>query len=526
MKKLQHIFVTVCFILFVASTANAQYKINWGPIYEKEGGMFSSFYLAGGDENNYFMVMKPKKENNLLKFDFNHKLISTSPINFKFNGEDLLLREFITTKSKTFGIFSNYDKKKNIFSIQAAQLEGGNFKPIKEVAMQPYKVQYKFIGGYESEFSGYTDEDASGGFAISSDRNYVATIRTLSSKESGQADVISVIVFDESMNVKWQKIQDFPYKDKKLDIQDFIVSNNGDVYLAVTLDLPKKEKKKGIPYYNYQVVKISENDYKEYKLTVPGNNVVSSAGLFISPKENEVYIGGFCKDEEKETDGDNGLFYSKLDITTGNLNTKVHPFSKDFLDGLVKNQKIEDGDGIVNFRVKDFVTFSDNSFSFIAEKTYRVIYITYQNGRKYTRTYYHTNEIIIPRFEQNGELINLVKLEKDYTSFSPLTISYSLGVNNDKLFLLYNETKSRTEGVVEEKLKINLFRPYKGVESRSYTTLAVIDNNGKLESEETLFTGSETEGYFFPWHSGQFGEKLLINIYSGKNYHFGTLKLE
>ena len=79
---------------------------------------------------------------------------------------------------------------------------------------------------------------------------------------------------------------------------------------------------------------------------------------------------------------------------------------------------------------------------------------------------------------------------------------------------------------MEEKLKINLFRPYKGVESRSYTTLAVIDNNGKLESEETLFTGSETEGYFFPWHSGQFGEKLLINIYSGKNYHFGTLKLE
>ncbi len=268
MKKLQHIFVTVCFILFVASTANAQYKINWGPTYQREGGMFSSFYLAGGDENNYFMVMKPKKENNLLKFDFNHKLISTSPINFKFNGEDLLLREFITTKSKTFGIFSNYDKKKNIFSIQAAQLEGGNFKPIKEVAVQPYKVQYKFIAGFGFGISGYTDEDATGSFAISSNKNFVATIRTLSSKESGQADQISVIVFDENMNMKWQKIQDFPYKDKKLDIQDFVVNNNGEVYLAITLDLPKKEKEKGLPYYNYQVVKITENDYKEYKLTV------------------------------------------------------------------------------------------------------------------------------------------------------------------------------------------------------------------------------------------------------------------
>ncbi|MBK7138262.1 MAG: hypothetical protein IPH74_04210 [Bacteroidetes bacterium] len=94
--------------------------------------MFSSFYLAGGDVDNYFVVMRPKKENNLLKFDFNHKLISTTPINFQFNGDDLLLKDFITTKSKTFGIFSNYDKKANIFSIQAAELVGGNFKPIKK----------------------------------------------------------------------------------------------------------------------------------------------------------------------------------------------------------------------------------------------------------------------------------------------------------------------------------------------------------------------------------------------------------
>ena len=114
MKKLQLIFITLCLVLFVAFTANAQFKINWGPTYQREGGMFSSFYLAGGDVDNYFVVMRPKKENNLLKFDFNHKLISTTPISFEFNGEDLLLREFITTKSKSFGIFSNYDKKKNI----------------------------------------------------------------------------------------------------------------------------------------------------------------------------------------------------------------------------------------------------------------------------------------------------------------------------------------------------------------------------------------------------------------------------
>ena len=89
--------------------------------------------------------------------------------------------------------------------------------------------------------------------------------------------------------------------------------------------------------------------YKDYKLNLTGDNVISTAGLFISPENNDIYVGGFCKDKDKLTDGDNSIFFSKLDITTGSLNSKVHPFSKEFLDGMVKNKKIEKGDGIVNF---------------------------------------------------------------------------------------------------------------------------------------------------------------------------------
>ncbi len=184
-----------------------------------------------------------------------------------------------------------------------------------------------------------------------------------------------------------------------------------------------------------------------------GNNVISTAGLFISPEKNDIYVGGFCKDKEKETDGDNSLFFSKLDITTGSLNSKVHPFSKEFLDGLVKNKKIEDGDGIVNFRIKDFVTFSDNSFSFVAEKSYVVVRTTTTNGRTSTTVIYYTNEIIIPRFDQNGELKNLVKIDKDYASTSPLAVSYSLGIKNDKYFYCIKRFKKKTgrKGTAEEK---------------------------------------------------------------------------
>ena len=191
------------------------------------------------------------------------------------------------------------------------------------------------------------------------------------------------------------------------------------------------------------------------------------------------------------------------------MNSKVHPFSKEFLDGMVKNKKIEKGDGNVNFRIKDFVTFSDNSFSFIAEKSYVVTHTSSMNGRTSTTIIYHSDEIIIPRFDQNGELKNLVKIDKEYGSTSPFTVSYSLGINNDKLFLLYNDSKSREEGAAEK--KGGLFSMFSA--KNLFTTFSVIDY------------GSETDGMFCPYNSTQLGDKLLINILHGKNYHFGTLKL-
>ena len=115
-----------------------------------------------------------------------------------------------------------------------------------------------------------------------------------------------------------------------------------------------------------------------------------------------------------------------------------------------------------------------------------------------------------------------LKGDKEYGSTSPFTVSYSLGINNDKLFLLYNDSKSREEGAAEK--KGGLFSMFSA--KNLFTTFSVIDSKGKLETQETIFNGSETDGMFCPYNSTQLGDKLLINILHGKNYHFGTLKLE
>ena len=501
--------------LLLTSYSFGQMKVKWGPVYKNEGA-FTKFYLAGGDVNNYYLLMRPKKDNTLLKFNYNHNLVGETPITFEYNGDNLMLKEFIHTKTKTFGVFTDYDKKLNAFTIQAAEFSGGKFSPIKEIARQPYLIQYKYFYYFAL---GKTDNDETGGFSVSADSSYVATIQTLSSKEKSQADQISVIVFDENMQVKWQKIQDFPYKDKKLDIHDFVVSNNGDVYIAATLDIDRKNKGVGMPDYSCKIFRITNDKFQDFSIELKGRNVASSIGLFVSSNNEDVYFGGFSMDRDNGTKGDNGTFFGKLNVTSEKITATAHPFSKAFLDGLVGEIGIDKGNGVKRFIIKDFVSFPDGSFSFVAEKYFEFTTSSSSANATNTVTTYYTNEIIVPRFEENGVLRNIVKIDKEYRNTKPMYTSYCLASYNNKLFLLYNDTKTKGE------ITTNGSKPtYSALNLIS--DLAIIGADGQIESTKTLFANNESNGDYSPKFSRQFGDKLIICNFKGAEYQYGTLILK
>lgn len=485
-------------ILFFAFPSNAQPKVDWGSTYEKQGSLYSSFYLAGGDANNYYVVM----DGNLLGFDFSHKLKSTTSLDLQINNQKVYFRDVITTKSKTFGVFSDFDKKKNAVFIQTAELENGKVKPVREAIMQPLDIQYKLVQGF-----GTINYGAKSKIVISSDKSRVATIRTLSNKTPEYVDKISIIVFDENMNVKWQKIQNFPIKDSKLLIQDFIVSNNGEVFIAVSLDLPKGSS----PNFTCKILKCTENDFIDYKINLSDNYIVSRDNFLLSSQANtnEVLISGFCR--KGDSGEENGVFFSKLDVSSGIISSKAHGFSDEFLQELLKNRNFSSGKEIFNFKVSDFVSFPDGSFSFIAERNYNTVSsssnLTYSEG------------LIIPRFESNGEIRNMTKVDKSYGHILIDLTSYTVAIKNNKLFLLYNDFVNRQEGNISG-------GGFLGAKKNSFTTLSIIDEKGNLEVQKTLFSGLETNGLFYRSNSAQVGGNILINILNPKDFHFGTLKLE
>ncbi|MCB0540712.1 MAG: hypothetical protein R2836_03085 [Chitinophagales bacterium] len=508
-------------LLFVFGLSNLifaqDYKVNWGPTYKKDGGMFARFYLVGGDKDNYYLLMRPKKNNTLLQYNYDHKLMKTTEVSFTHGKEYLNPQEFIETKSGTYAYMPYFDKKAKEYIIYTSKFENGKFGSLEKSYSQQFKVEYKFFYyGIAMVLNGYTDNDNKG-YQISENREYVAFASSFSSKDKKKADEMGIVVLNDKMEKVWEKKQDFPYKDNDVDIQQVIVSNSGVVYFSARVWKERGEREKGVPNYDFKVFRITKDDMKEYNIDLGSDKAAQESGLFISKAEDEVFLGGFFTNKQKNS-GVNGTFVTKVNIKSGESTNKINDFDAAFLEGLIKEKQIKKGKGVSeSFDIDHLITFADGTFSFIAEKYYITVHYTYSNGQ--TRTYYvyHSDEIIIPRFDKEGTLLSTNKIDKIYSSTSPYTTSYTYAAHNGKIYLMYNDRKTR-----EERKESDVA----GGKNSRFTDLTVLDNTGNIEYQKTLFSNKEIETEFVPSYSMQIGDKLILGGLRGKGYQFGTLNLK
>jgi len=163
--------------------------------------------------------------------------------------------------------------------------------------------------------------------------------------------------------------------------------------------------------------------------------------------------------------------------------------------------------------------FQDGSISFIAEENYMNTR-TYTNSRGVMKTSYtfHTNDIILPRFSNTGELINIQKIEKSFTSSNSLNTSYNIALCNSKTYLIFNDFKDKSE--------LKKMGGKKKKQKWKYADLVVIGENGDIEYNNTLFNSDEIDLEFIPAMSDYNSNTILLGSMSMKKYAFGTLQLD
>lgn len=519
MTRLTYLIILLFCSPFFAFTQT--YPIDWGPENVKEGGLSANFRLVGLTDDAYHLIMRPRRSNTLLSFNFDHRLIDNKAINFQFDSKNIQLNDFVETRAGRFAYFIDYERRNNQLSLLVSSFEGQTFANTRAVLQQSFKASWGFrqveagshiIGG-----------DINNSLSISIDSSKVAMANILSTRDMNSPEAYSLAVFDEHFELLWKKIQVFEYRDRDLQVIQSVVSNDGTLYLlARLLDRPTlftAAEKRGLPRYSYKVFRVTQTDHQTFDVELDNGTAPQYAGLYFpDPNAANFIVSGFYTTNERRS-GLKGLFLNKVNVSTGEVNTATYPLASEFLQDLISNRDLKKDRGLnSSFRIRDFLQFDDGSFGFIAEEYYVTVNRTNNGmGSMQTETYvYHSDQIVIPRFSAEGEFLNIQKIDKSYRSENARLTSYSMAFANGKVYLVYNDYKKADE---RRALRES------GRRRGRYTDMTIIDENGAINFQETLFSSKEIDMTYLPQQSDFSEDYLLILAIKGKRYKCGLISL-
>lgn len=518
MKKL--ISALILSLLFTTFGISQDYSVEWGPSYKKDGGLFSSNRLMGIYDNHYYSLSTTRKGSTLLKFDMSHKLVSNKSISKKYEGEKIYFSKFVDTKNGTFGYMPQVVKKK--WRMLVSKFDGNDFGEIKEIYSHDFERKRISLYGMG------INADASNKLIVSMDKSKVAFTNILSMKEKNTEETMAVAVFDADLKIQWEKKQKFGYKDKGIKIKQTVIDENGVVYvLAVISDKAKKigkklkkdkDKAKHLPKYDYSIFRITENDMKEFKVELKDPTIapIDIAMYFPEKGTEEMIVSGFYTDSERKS-GIKGVFYASGNGNDGIKNIKTDKFEDEFIEDLVSRRALKKDRGLSSsYNIDHFIHFANGEIGFVAEHYYVTSHTTTDaQGRTRTSYTYHSNTLIIPRFSKDGDLLNIQKVKKRFSSSSPAIVSYAMAVVDGKTYFVFNDFKSKDE-----------ISEMKGKRRWRYTDMVVLDEKNEIEFNETLFNSKEIDLTFIPSMSDYSSNVIILGSMSRKKYAFGTLRLK
>lgn len=335
-------------------------------------------------------------------------------------------------------------------------------------------------------------------------------------------------VFDQSFNLIWEKEVELPYKDKLVAINDYIIDNDANVFMLLTIspDRKKGEKETKVEQAKKFMVlsyKHKTNKFDQYEVKLK-NKWIESIDYDYNPSLNQLVLGGFYSDDFK-IGTVNGIFYMKLDINSGEVKvSSMKPFDKDFMTDMVGEKKAEKGKGIGNFVVRQFFAKKDGGAYIVAEQYYVVVH-TYTNPKTgaTTTTYtYYYNDIIVASINPKGEIDWLKKITKKSADKSGgYYLSYAISHNKEKddLNIVFNDNPKNIELYKKNPNKLAMV----GNVKKAVATWVSINRDGNIK-RLPLFTAKELDKIILqPRVNLRSENDITVYGIRGKEYKFGKI---
>ncbi len=514
MKK--QIGLLALFILAVTFTfaqeKSDKVEISWGDEF-KTSRRATLSHLIGHDETGIYALKTKRNILGLVKktvylehFDNEMNRTTAVELELEENGKEKDY-EFIVQMNNDLHVFSSYKNqklKKNFLFVQ----------PLDKNTLQPSgpsekvaEISYRSYGKYNSGNYAYR---------MSRDSSKVLVYYNLPYKR-GENEKFGFHVYNNNMELLWEKDVELPYKDGLYRVDGFNIDNSGNVHLlGMVFDNNRalrrsgrsghnadvvtfRSKRKGKPNYHYEINSYRDLGESETKYPIEIKGKFLSDMQITINEDSDIICGGFFS--KVGTFSIKGAYFLKIDSETKEIvSESFKNFGIDFITstmrkGKKKRTKKKAAKGknveLYEYDLDEIVLKDDGGAILIGEQYYiRVVTTTTSNangGTSTTTTYhYYYNDIIAINMSSDGQIEWAKKIAKRQhtTNDGGFYSSYSLSVKDDKMYFIFNDNVKNMDYKGDGKIA-NFTKSKKAL-----AVLVTLDNNGNQE-KEALFTAKE-----------------------------------
>ena len=513
---MKHLISILSILLINYQPINSQVKtekatVLWGPELKESKKSTLSDVIAFDQSGIYVSKFKRKGlagiEYVLEHFDAKLNKTKSEVLNLGDKKDKRVLEQMIHFNDVLY-VFSSKslnDIKKNILYVETINKKtlrtNNDLKKISEIDFQ--------------DKSRRNDGDFM--YSVSRDSSKILIYNSLpfEKKENGK---FGLHVFDQQLNLLWEDNITLPYEDKLFGVEDYQVSNEGNVYvLGKIYNENRKSYKRGKPNFKHRILSYNpqSNNNKEYPVEIE-EHFITDMKIAIDDNENIVCAGFYS---ELGTMSINGSYFIKIDGDSKEIITKnFKEFGLDFITQNMtkrqekktrkkadKNKKVE----LYEYDLDNIILKEDGGALLIGEQYFVNVVTTPvvdANGVTSYRTtyYYHYNDIIVVNISTEGEILWTEKIPKRQVSSNDggFYSSYSLGIIEDKLYFIFNDNPKNLFYKGEGKV-------YKFTRKESLVVVVELNSDGK-QSREALFSTREANVIIRPKVCEQINSNEII----------------
>lgn len=503
-------------ILFVTANIGSGQTVKWGAKL-KENRRLGVDAVVSHHENETILLksnsfgskffVKPNAQ--LQKYNSSFNLVQTVLLEPEFEGNKLTVENCFESNGNIYILtsFLNQKLEKRFLFVQQV-----NRKTLAAEGKMHKVAELNFRKRYNAGFFG---------IEFSRDSSHILIYANTESKKD-EPDKFSLQVFDADLNPIWEKEVTMPYSENSFVEKDYAIDNNGNVFI-LGIRYPEKgeeKPKRGKSSYDYRILSYREDgeDVIEYTASI-GDLFLTDMMIDVSPKKDIICAGFYS---ERGTFSIKGTYYMRINRETKEVDKiSLKEFDLDFVTmnftdrqkekvekKVAKGKNVE----LYNYDLNDLIPRGDGGAVLLAEQYYyRVVCSRDSRGVTVCHTYYHYHDIFVISISPDGDIEWATKIPKYQVSVDDggYYSSYASMITNDRLYLLYNDTRKNLDQNLQSKLK-----NYRLGDKNGVIVLASVDFLGNME-RKALQSNAEISTILVPKFSSQISSDRLFLF--GKN---------